>query len=873
MFRSHHHHSLLGVRCAAVILAVACVSPVLAQDDRPVAPAETAPVAAEPQFPAEFLKAAMAERKLALKARQTPADPQSGQLQFSFEGASWREVINWLAEQGGLALHVGDLPTGSFSYTDPAQYTHQQALDRVNLFLLPQGYTLVRSGKLLTVINLSDPRSMQQLDAIAKMVSTKQLDQLNDHDVVKCIFPLGEIEAEDAVDELSALNLMTTPKVFTKTNQLLVTDTVSKLKNVKVILDAFNPDEMENGTVVKTFVLQHVEAEDILLVARPHMGLATGEMIGIDVSISADLQGKYIFVTGVEDKVKLLENLVESLDKPKKTMANSGDNKLQSHSVEGGNVESVYNVLLTLLADKEVRLSMDEEAGNIIALATPDVQKHIADTVAQLQASEADFEVIPLKTADPYFVISLLEEMLDLPDSLTDPDDIDPDTPKIDADPGNMRLFVRAKRPQIDQIKKIVAGLDSTATTAEGDNNEIRVLPLKGKEAERVLTTAATFWRSSNPIILYQAPDQSDATTERVLAADSTTTEETTNRVRDTTSQLDLRNQRLLTPNANSRAPVIRCQITARGLLLASEDTAALDRFEEHLRTISGPLETMPSPPIVFYLKYTKAPDAIRMLAELLDGGESAREGEAGTLVNGFVSASSSSSFLGSFVTSRDGTTTMMSGSITVVADTRLNRLIAQGTASDIEKIEGYLKIIDKDNSITSIETHGTSHVIELVHARASEVAEVIREAYGSRIEGGSSSKTASKGTPEQQKAAAAAAAKAAAAAAKSAKSGRPTTGGSSNQTRDLAPKMTLAVHESSNALIVTAPDPLFQEVEKLAKTIDERAKQSIEVVTPLNGEVFEAVLQQMMLGQESTNRSSSSSRSTRSASSSRSKN
>ena len=76
----------------------------------------------------------------------------------------------------------------------------------------------------------------------------------------------------------------------------------------------------------------------------------------------------------------------------------------------------------------------------------------------------------------------------------------------------------------------------------------------------------------------------------------------------------------------------------------------------------------------------------------------------------------------------------MTSGSITVVADSRLNRLIAQGTASDIERIEEYLKIVDKDNSITSVETYGTSHVIELMHTKASEVAAAIRDAYAGRI-------------------------------------------------------------------------------------------------------------------------------------------
>ena len=93
-----------------------------------------------------------------------------------------------------------------------------------------------------------------------------------------------------------------------ETKQLIVIDTASKLRSVRSILSAFEPDEMANGTV-QSFALKHVTAEDVLIVARPHLGLATGEMIGIDVSISADVLGKNIFVTGLEDKVKLLEGL------------------------------------------------------------------------------------------------------------------------------------------------------------------------------------------------------------------------------------------------------------------------------------------------------------------------------------------------------------------------------------------------------------------------------------------------------------------------------------------------------------------------------------------------------------------------------------
>lgn len=789
-----------------------------------------------------------------------------GKLRFSFEGTPWREVINWLATESDLALHVGDLPTGSFTYSDPNSFTSQEAIDRVNLFLLPEGFTLVRSGKLLSVINLGDPRSMQQLDALAKLVTIEQFDQLNDHDVVKCFFPLGDFEAEDAVEELSALKLMTTPAVFTKTNRLMITDTVAKLKSAKAILDAFEPSTMDDGTVMKNFALQHVDAEDILVVARPHLGLATGEMIGIDVSLSADLQGKNIFVTGIEDKVALVEGLINELDKPGDTLSpTDGESELRSHIVEGGNVQTVYSVLQTLLAGKSIRLSMDEAAGSIVALATPEVHAEIAATVAQLQASEAEFAVIPLKTIDPYFAVSLLEEMLDLAElkrratagieAFTRHGNSrgldlagvvkDVDVPKIDADPDNMRLFVLAKKPQMERIKTIVAELDASGSTGDS-TDEIRLFPLRGKQAVLVLEAAAKFWRAENPIILYPSAAETESEdTERVLTGESTKSDSTD----VTKTESDTPAARFLTDNVDSQAPPIRCQLTPRGLWLQSDDADALDQFYEHLRTIAGPVDSTPSPPIVFYLKYAKPDDAIRMLAELLDGGEAARDSVTGSLVNGYVSTGTSGSFLSSIVTSRAGTTTMMAGSITVVADSRLNRLIAQGTAADIERIEEYLTIIDKDASITLIEVYGTSHVIELLHTKASEVAAAIREAYAGRVAGvrGAGAPNQPQGSPDQRQREAAAA-KAAEANRQPGEKRAPENRPSRGREQGLEPKMTIAVHEPSNSLIVTAPEQLFKEVEQLAKAIDARNEHAVEIIS-VDAEAVRVMLQRGFFG------------------------
>jgi type II secretory pathway component GspD/PulD (secretin) len=865
----------------------------------PAVPGPATPVSEEDagKSLADLLGKAMEDQDLeqesvaveATAARKVPND----EVQFLFDGVAWREVIRWLADEGGLALQMSELPTGSFTYSDPRVFTHAEAIDRVNLFLLPEGFTLVQSGQLLSVINLGDQRSMQQLDAMAELVTAEDLKDRKRNEVVKCIFQLGDIDPEEAVQELSVMNLMTTPEVLGKTKQLIITDTASKLRGVQSILSAFKPDEMANGTVVQSFALKHVSAEDVLLVARPHLGLATGEMIGIDVSISADILGKNIFVTGMEDKVKLLEGLVKAVDQPEqKETSEEGEAVLRSYPVGGGNVETVYNVLQTLLAGRTntIRLSMDESASTIVAFAPEPVQKEIQGTVSQLQATEAEFAVIPLKTVDPYFVISLLDEMLDLPDSLDDPETIDPDAPKIDADPGSMRLFVRAKKADLEQIRKIVEGLDSIQALDNG--NRLRVVPLKGDDAEALLDAAVKFWRGSNEVIRYRSVGNTDAgNVERIVNDPEEQKTENSNSGStqdkpsgksgepkapssggDTEAMLESGRRYVLTTVQNDSSP-IRMQMTPRGLMLQSEDSKALDRFEEHLRAITGPLDSIPSPPVVFYLQYAKADDALRFLADLLDGGEAAMEGQAGSLVNGFLSSAGST--LGSFMTTRDGVMTLTAGaSMTVVADTRLNRLIAQGSVSEIEQVEAYLEIIDRSNSLADVKTYGQSHVIELANIKASEMAAVIREAFAGRVV---ASSTGQSGQPGQQPGQPRAPQKAdpREAEGKSKKGAAPPKAAAA---RNLEPKMTVAVHEPSNSLVVTAPENLFQEVERLVKVIDVRGKQTIEVVAPSNGLIYEALLQQVMLGEEGTSSrrptsssSSNSSRTTSSSSSARS--
>lgn len=879
----------------------------------------TAVIAAEPEGPAD-LAAAPAEDAITTPAAgaptdtaavdaavasaapvSPPADPQptgdepavrdeAASLRFSFSGAPWREVLNWLAEESELALHVGDVPGGSFTYSDPTAFSTDEAIARVNLFLIPQGYAVVRRGQLLSVISLGDPRSLQQLDALATLTPLTELDKRSDHEVVKCIVPLGTINAAEVTAELQPMTLMIAPVVLPKSNQLILTETAGKIRSALEVIRAMESSEPES--VVQRFDLQHVDVDTVLMIAGAHLGLTAGATAGADISISTDATGKSLFVTGTQDKIERLQTLLKTLDVPGEEEESTVGMQLRSHRVSGDNLQAVYDVLQTVLAGKSLRLSMQPNTSSIVALADDSVHQQIEDTIQELQAPAMDFAVIDLHTLDPYFVVSLIGEMFGVPPAAdtrswrdrdrSRSDETAASAPKVDADPGNRRLFVRGTTDQVAQIRQMVESLDSRRAGRE----EVRVVPLRGQHRQQVLQAAERFWRGDNQVQILPSiegfdhhdqvieravhPDQSS---DRPVSAPAPAQPSGDDRYEAGVPRKPLSETAeafVSLPNHDTEAAVvapgsqaavtkvgrksvapIRGQLVPQGVLLQSDDLAALDRFQDHLLEIAASSKNAPSPPIVYYLKYVNAEDAVKMLADLLDGGQSLADTPAGTLING-RSVGSSGSYFGSFTTKRDGMTTVTAGTATIVSDARLNRLIVQGTAEDVSIIEGYLRIIDKGNSITNIETFGRSHVIELMHTKAADVAEMVKQAYAGRIAG------------------------ATAAGAQPNRGGQPPAASNNNSQRgdnqgqrDLAEKptrgrqaeMTVAVHESSNSLVITAPDALFAEVEELIRSVDVRSEQVTEVIPAAAGVDLETILQVLNGETPSSGRSSGSDR------------
>jgi type II secretory pathway component GspD/PulD (secretin) len=832
-------------------------------------------------------------------------------LRFNFYFQPWEDVLDWLAEQADLSLQSDLVPEGTLNYRDNRSYSATEAIDLINGILLAKGYTLVRRGRLLSVVDLED----QIPDALVEFVPVEQLDERGRYELVKTVFHLAKIEPADAQQEIeSILGPGRAMVVMPKSRQIMVTETAGTLRMIRDILEkAENPPTGSAGKVTE-IKLANASAEEVMMIARPLLGLGEGENVGDDISVAIGPMGTRLFATGSIEALAKLQDVVLSVDVARQqegdlAAAATEQPQLRTHPIQVADPEGALAVLQTLLAGSpDVRLALDPKTNKVIALARPSEHKTILDTIAQLEGEEAQFEVIQLRRIDPQLAV------LTISNFFGSGDEEGTSSIKIDADPTTMKLYVRATKRELEQVRDLIAKLEETGSSSAVGSN-LRYIPLGGDSAVSAVETAKRLWSRENRIEFVTpansgpssfdlrevspdppgqrdarpapaparqpqgTPSQPTATGEKAPAANGPPAKQPKPETsRDRTAQRSSRFQvpvrfvsqtlpaeddegdaASVTPEqspanstiqASKRGSDIRVEFTPEGVLIASDDTEALDEFEDLLRTIAGPQNLLPGKNFtVFFLKYCKAEVAQQLIQEIL-GGSSAASG--GNLIGDVASnlLGGGGGILGALMGGGDGgdaTTIQATGPVSIVADPRLNCLVIQAVDADLKLIEQLLKVIDREASITDVQTAGKPHIIPVVYLQAEDVASIVRDAYASRI-----ATNAAQGGQRQPSPAD---------FIRALRGGRGGRGGG-DEARSEESKMTLTVDARSNSLIITAPEPLYLEVKDLVAQIDQGGLDQVEDVQVVtlkhtNPEAVQKVLANVL---QSTSRPSSSS-------------
>lgn len=792
-------------------------------------------------------------------------DEPEGVLQFTFERTPWREVIDWLSEEADLSLYVGSLPPGSLTYNDRLEYTPDQAIERINRFLLPKGYSLIRSGKMLSVIGLEDGRRDLLLDRLAEYADLTELDRRGDHEVVKCVFTIAKADPQQAFTEIRGLVTLSTPLLLAQSRQVVVIETASKLRMIRATLEALESPDEEAGPV-RRFSLEFIKAEAVLKAVRPLVGIENENgNIGPEISLSASADGKQVFGTGSVAKLAILEGVVEMLDKSADAVSASDTPILIAHPVPNGNLQAVDDVLQTILSGEDVRVAQEPQTGRIMVLGTQAIHRRVEETIAKLEGEAPVFEMIQLENVETFVAMSLIREMLDIPYYSDEEDEDDKDHPRLDWDSPSKRIFVRGSRQQVDEIKTIIATLEEPAA-AEAGSDTTRYLPIHGERAQRLLESGKRFWPGNDDVLIFPPAEEApnDIIEKEINGAPlkprQERTQPKTNSNRETsrsriepTRFVNAQDENGAGEQPYSEDAPIKAQVTPRGILLHSNDPELLKKFEEHLRTIAGPGALTDNRMAIFHLKHVRPEEAKSLLSDIRDGEPlppyDSKAASSGSRPNYSFSGPS------------------------VIADTRLNRLIVQGTMDEIRKVEKHLALIDRDESIADVQFRGKPEIVTLRHIRASHAAAIIRETYSDQLTSSAATQAQQQQVIQQQQQQQQQLQKQLQAqqqqaqkqqqaepqgeqkqdSAPSPRRGGDGSGGPQRPEKEGDPKqteppastaskgqktvtqeatMSVAVDEVNNSLIIRAPAPLFRDVSALIRLIDQQATQKTEVLS-----------------------------------------
>ena len=285
----------------------------------------------------------------------------------------------------------------------------------------------------------------------------------------------------------------------------------------------------------------------------------------------------------------------------------------------------------------------------------------------------------------------------------------------------------------------------------------------------------------------------------------------------------------------DSKLPEIVIEIRDGNLVLMSEDEKALDELENRLQTLMTHM-TPKTTWTIFYLRSADATEAALMLERLFpQSSVTATASSSGSSLFGEISGGFSS--LGSSLMDMTGINSLGTGpnALRIIPETRANALFVSGPPDQIADVESVLKILDAAELPAQLRARAPRY-INVEHADVNEVAQIVRDVYkeelassgrsgggGGNSRGGSSrggSRGGSSSNPF---------------AMFMGGGGGSSRGRGGNSGGRSGVRMTLGVDSRTSALIVSASDSLFKQVENLVATLDDAAmdaKRTVKIVT-----------------------------------------
>ncbi len=437
-------------------------------------------------------------------------------LEFSFEAAEWKTVLDWLAAESDLTLVIDVLPPGKFNFVDRRAYTPNEAIDVINSWLIARGFLLVQKNQLLVLLSLAN----EVPENFIRDVTVEDLDDLGSYDFARCTFVPKTLTTEQVKEEFSALiGSYGKMIVLPNTGRLVVTDLAPQLRTMRTVLGDLETSSARGGAQAAILPLEYITPDAAMLTIRQMYRIPEGEFATEDEALrfSIDPTGSKLLLHATADKLASVRELLRLIDIPLEGVDGApeelADPEFKSYAIEYAEPTIVLRVMQTLLAGQpEVRLDVSEESKMLYALARPDDQLRIQTTLEKMQGQGDQIEVFPLEILDADLAKSRIESLLGT--EVTDEKGVVSIVgPRMIADAVRRQLIVRGNAKQMASIRRF---LEKMGESPDGEGSTstdqtLRVVPMDGVVTKAVLERALEIWPTvrANPvrIVLPDTPD------------------------------------------------------------------------------------------------------------------------------------------------------------------------------------------------------------------------------------------------------------------------------------------------------------------------------------------------------------------------------
>ena len=828
--------------------------------------------AARPVDP-EKPEGAEAVADIAAKPR-TPDDAATGAagepvMSFNFRYAPWEDVLMLIANFAGLNLDLEAVPPGTFSYTDPHEYTATGAIDVLNGFLLQRGYVLVRRDNFLISVNIDNGIPPN----LVPDVSLEELPGRGTNELVRVVVPLKTGDAAEVVGEAEALlGPQGTATALSSANAIVVRDTGGNVRRVVSLLT-----ELTGGALqFRQFPLKHLDAYDAEILVRAQLGLSVGpegvaaytnrddrgrsssNSSGPTPNFTADERTNSLLVTATPDQLRIAEEVLQAVDVAEGAdgrILGSGSRKpyFQSYALDKGDSREVAKTIDAMFPGTVV--NEDGRGDTIHIFASGADQEKIAAMIRQMDGTgggDTMVSVIPLARMDPASAAMSLMGLF-APDG--------EDAPVIQPDVFARRLLVRGTPDQVEQVKLLLTQLGEDGSgTAAGGGGPIRTLNLGGRDPQEFLPVLERLWGASRPsplrvvtpdrppVIERADPQARDDAADESSAALRLPIGDTPDARGASLGRASFAVQDDLAPpdadeadadppaTANQTSPEptageptdtknpVSVSYADGKLILYSEDEAALDDLEELVSRLGEVLPAR-SQWNLYYLSRVDATETAELLEQLFPTATVSGTGEDGTMMG--TLASGVSSFGSSLMDlSGVGGLGMSSQTLRIVPDVAKNALFFTGPPEQVRQVEEVLNVLDGTRPGENLRER-VPRMIPVRHADVQEVADLVTEIYKDYTAEGVNQMAQALG-----------------------KGGNSRGGGGGNPLAMLLGggaggneqpvRLTVGVDTRTSQLIVSAAEPLFEEIEDLVQSLDESArvaKRGVSFVTLRNAD------------------------------------